>query len=82
MAAEIKTVRRAYLTQPEFRKGLHTAYTAAPGIPEDPKLPQALLHLDFLFGVARDVPQNLFDAFKAAGQVTDQRPRRPAWDDD
>ena len=81
MAAELKTVRRAYLTNKAFQQGLHTAYTAAPGMPEDPSIPQSLMRLDFLFGVARDVPQTTFDAFKAQGICTEVRPKR-AWEDD
>lgn len=81
MAIEIKTVRRAYAADKKHQQGIHTAYTAAPGIPEDPTKPQSLMRLDFVFGVARDVPQNVFDAFKAVGIVTDERPKR-GWDDD
>lgn len=82
MATEVKTVKRAYLVNKAHRTGIHTAYTAAPGLPTDPSKPQQLLKLDFLWGVARDVPQTTFDAFKATGLVTDQRPRRPDEEDE
>lgn len=82
MSTEVKTVKRAYLINKDQRTGIHTAYTAAPGMPSDPTRPQPLLRLDFLWGVARDVPQTTFDAFKAIGLVTDQRPRRADEEDD
>ena len=83
MAIEVKTIRRVYL-RPGIadRSMFHTAYFPAPTQPNaQPGADQTLITLTFIGGVARDVPETLYDLAAAAGIASKDRPRRQ-WEDE
>lgn len=83
MAAEVTTVRRVYLKAPQFRQSAwHTAWYVTPETMGRPMHERVMQSLEFYFGVAREVPQNVYDQLAAQGIATKERPRRRDEDDD
>ena len=66
----IETVPRVYLVDPDYntRSGLHTAMVGEEG--DSTKIHK----LEFVFGVAHNVPLNIYRRFHDAGYVTTERP--------
>ena len=83
MPAEVITVRRVYL-KPRilWKSAHHTAYTAPGQNPNDPSNHHEVFTLTFEFGVARNIPMNVYKAFEAAGIATTERPKLDTDDDD
>lgn len=77
MAAEEVKIPRVYLTDPNInrRSAKHTIYAGSGPIKPGEESP--LVRLEFDFGVARGVPQSLYDRFHALGHVTTERPKAP-----
>ena len=75
-ADEIK-VPRVYLTDPNINRfsAHHTIYAGAGPITPGQDTP--LMRIEFEFGVARQVPQVVYDRFYALGHVTTERPKAP-----
>ena len=78
MAVEEKTVARVYLVDPTINRhsAKHTIYAGGTVGANGEEAP--LIRLEFDFGVARHVPQTVYDRFKALGHVTTERPKAPA----
>ena len=82
MAVEIVTIPRVYLASSAYwRSAHHTAYCSPGSNPRHADDERPLLKLEFNFGVARNVEQNIYDAFVEAGIATTDRPQ-PRRDDD
>jgi hypothetical protein len=78
MAVEFVTIPRVYLTDPNINRssGHHTIY-ASEGVIRPGEDTPPMYRLEFEFGVARNVPQHIYDRFHALGHVTTERPRHP-----
>ena len=77
MAEEI-TIPRVYLTDPTLnRRSAHHTIYASSG-PIRPGENEPLQRLEFEFGVARNVPTQVYERFRALGHVTTERPKAPA----
>ncbi len=78
MAAEIVTIPRVYLKDRTLalRSAHHTAYASASHSPIQPGKEVPLLKLEFIQGVVRNVPAQIYQAFADAGVATTDRPRR------
>lgn len=83
MAAEVVTVRRVYLKPESLRKsGWHTAWYPDLSMPREPGKDQMMRSLEFFFGVAKDVPLNIYEQLASMGIATKDRPRRRDEEDD
>ena len=76
MSVELLTIPRVYLKPPHLRHSMHhTAYAAAPGLPNaQPGADQPVEKLEFFAGVAYYVPKTIYDLFAAQGIATTERP--------
>lgn len=76
MAVEIPTIRRVYIADPEKarKSAVHRVY-AGSGAVQPGMAQQPLQVLEFLFGVARDVPTQDYQRFADLGHATDKRPK-------
>ena len=75
MANEEITIPRVYLKDEQFWKSAHhTAYCTSRATPIAPGEDPPLMKMEFWFGIARHVPSVVYDAFKAAGIATTDRP--------
>lgn len=82
MTTEVLTVPKVYLKNPaHWKSGYHTAYATTRKNPVTPGEDPPLARIEFWFGIARNVPQNLYDLFAEAGVVTTERPKMRHEDD-
>lgn len=83
MAIEVLTVPKVYLKNPaHWKSGYHTAYATARQNAVTPGEDPPLARIEFWFGIARNVPQHIYNIFADAGVVTTERPRLRGVDDD
>mgnify|MGYP003395566148 CR=1 FL=1 len=77
MAIEISTVRRVYIADREKarKSALHTVYAGAQALVPGSTVPQPLVKLEFVFGVARNIPTQDYQRFADLGHATEKRPK-------
>jgi hypothetical protein len=77
MAIEVKTIARVYIADKEKarKSAIHTVYAGAAPLVPGTTTPQPLAKLEFVFGVARNVPTQDYQRFADLGHATDKRPK-------
>jgi len=79
MAVEIITIPRVYINpnlKEHARSAHYRAMAPAPVQPNaQPGADMAIITLEFINGIARNVPQTVYDQFHALGIATTSRPK-------
>jgi hypothetical protein len=77
MAIEVMTIRRVYIADREKarKSAVHTVYCGSQPLVPGSTVPQPLAKLEFIFGVARNVPTQDYQRFADLGHATDKRPK-------
>ena len=73
---EVKKIPRVYMTDTNLarKSGHHTVYVGTPGTAGE------LHKLEFEFGIAKNVPLNVYERFRDAGHATTDIPKRSGQD--
>lgn len=77
MSVEVATIIRLYIKDKEKaqRSAVHTVYAGAAPLEPGSTGPQPLAKLEFVFGVARNIPTQTAQRFIDLGHATKDRPR-------